>query len=328
VGSDLNPLNIDLRLIFQVTKPPALHIIGSSMILIYYFLRHYRASLCIPDGPWALDPPTSASWVLGLQVCTITPRSASISWTNGWLFPKQSVTESEAWTRTWGLCSDFSEYFPLWHSHHLPLFNLLKQSTPSFTLCLSRPLTLLVFCLFCCFSFGIVFLKQLFPDRFWTICDKGGTYNFNNITTRLSKGWPFMWSVFLFHFPVCATKGLYFVSVDWNQGLRTGMKCIWSPFKCANLSPQISTWLPSCLCAMSSFFGGVGAGDGAQCLACAGRVLYHWAERQPQPQSHLSERLLTLDNDVSTTLLYFSSWRSLYHFIWWLVYDPCPHTRT
>jgi hypothetical protein len=40
----------------------------------------WQLSLCNPDWPGTLDPPVSASWVLGLELCTATPSHSTNFW--------------------------------------------------------------------------------------------------------------------------------------------------------------------------------------------------------------------------------------------------------
>lgn len=98
----------------------------------------------------------------------------NVSWVNGWLFPKQKIAESDVLQRG------------IWVMIHMNIFllgafasfasNCLSSSSNTSTISSSflwGHYHCWVF-LFC-FSFGIVFLKHLFPCRFWAICDKGGT---------------------------------------------------------------------------------------------------------------------------------------------------------
>jgi hypothetical protein len=41
---------------------------------LYFFVCFFETvSLCNPDWPWICGPPASASWGMGLQMCTTTP---------------------------------------------------------------------------------------------------------------------------------------------------------------------------------------------------------------------------------------------------------------
>jgi hypothetical protein len=58
------------RILWDLT-PPTSSSTCSSVSFIIFFLK--QISLCSPGCPQTHNPPASASWVLGLQACTIIP---------------------------------------------------------------------------------------------------------------------------------------------------------------------------------------------------------------------------------------------------------------